>query len=427
MLKLLRKAWSNEFFQGSVFLTISSLIANLLNYFFNLLTGRVLGPVGFGEITALFSYITIFSVPLTVITFVIIQKLGAQEGSRYQYAKSLENWFLEKLKKLSILLLPIIVIIPFISRITNLSHSASYFLFPLLLFSIIGSIYGALAQGIHLFLGFSIVGILTLIVKLTGPILVWAGIDGLLTVLIFLLLSYFVSFVGCYLVTLKKFQQKEVINSPKINKRILNVLFHPQLITTFISILAITALNNADLIFVKKFLSPHEAGIYSSWSLFAKIILYFVGPLVGMGYIFFVHKESEKHHDKALIISLITLLITSIMAYLFYTYFSSFIIDLFFGEKFKAVIPILTQASIFGSLYTAITFLNNYFIAKKSSFALMLPTLFPFYLFFLFLIPRSISNIINLNITFAAIICTIYLVAYAHRFFYNKAHGDAVS
>ena len=76
MMKLLKKLWANEFFQGGFFLTSSSFTINVLNYFFNLLAARTLGPSGFGEITAFFSYNNIFSVPILVVTLVLIQKIG---------------------------------------------------------------------------------------------------------------------------------------------------------------------------------------------------------------------------------------------------------------------------------------------------------------------------------------------------------------
>lgn len=424
MTKLLKKLWSNEFFQGGVFITTASILGNILNYFFNLLAGRALGPIGYGEITALFSYSTILSVPILVITMVIIQKLGAKGESRLAFAKSLEDWFLARLKKWWPLTFAVLVLTPFLPRITNLSTTAAYAFFPLIILSLISSFYGALVQGLRLFFWVALIGITSAALKLLGALLalIWGG--SVTTIIVFLLVStIFGTFAYHYIIT-KMIRPASIKTRTVITRRALSLLIDPQFSITFISLLAITVLNNADVIFVKKFFSPIEAGIYSSWSLFAKIVLYAIGPLTSVGYIFFTSRENETFHRKTLLISLTTLFLISIISYLSYTYLSAFIVNLFFGQKFNSVIPYLGYASIFGSLYTGITFVNNYFIAKKEKFALILPIMIPIYILFLFASGKNLLSVMRINIFFSTFVLGLYLIVFASGFFYNRAHGE---
>src|SRR3990167_3186841 len=93
MKKTLSKYWKNEFVQGGFVFTVFSFISSFLNYLFNFFAARALGPAGFGEITALFSYITIFSVPTIVMTLVVIQKVGSKGHESERFALSLQTWF----------------------------------------------------------------------------------------------------------------------------------------------------------------------------------------------------------------------------------------------------------------------------------------------------------------------------------------------
>lgn len=420
----IKKIWGNEFVQGGVFLTISSFLVNILNYLFNLLIGRFLGPSGYGEVVALFSYMSVFSVPIMAISFVLIQKVGSKSTYRIEYAKSLESWFLNKLRRWSIVFFTLFVgTIPFVSRATNLNPLSSYFLIPLAFFGFLAAFYSALSQGLRLFLLFSVVSLIGIVIKFSGALPLIFKLGGLPIVLIFLLSSSIISYALYYYY----FKCKLPVNSSrgvqKIERKALSILSQPQLIITFFSILGLTALSNVDIIFVKKFLSSYEAGIYSSWSLFAKMILYVLGPLASLGYVFFASNIDSDGQKKTLNISLVFLFIIAIASYVFYTNFATPLIILFFGVKFQGVSPYLGLASIFGSLYSAIAFVNNYFLAKKSLYSLILPLFFPFYLIGLFLIPRHIESVMTLTIGYSIVTLFVYFIAYLSSFFYNARDG----
>ncbi len=420
----IKKFWNNELLKGGAIFTIASIFNNVLSYFFSILAARGLGPVGFGEITALFSYMTLFSVPMLVMSLVMIQKIASKGELSEHFSLSLEEWFLAKIKKWWILIIPFVLISPYIPRITNLSAMSGYFLILLTALAVVGGFYIAMLQGLKLLIWFSAVNLLSTVLKLSGAIFVYVGIDGLLTIMIFLTLASLLTILIPHMAIRKNVipDKKHIVS--KLNKRLLEAVFNKHVMVTSLSIVAITILNNADIIFVKKFFSAYEAGIYSSWTLFAKIILYLTGPLTTVSYIFFARSTTEKHHKKVLTASFGLLLAVASVSFLFYRYSSLFVIQIFFGNKFNAVAPYLTSASIFGSVYATIVFINNYFLAKKNNFSLILTVFIPVYILLLFLIPKTLASIISLNIYFSLFIATLYLVAYTGIFPYNLTHGN---
>ena len=159
MLKHLKILWSNKFFKGGIFYTAASFLINIMNYLFNLIAGRSLGPQGYGELTALFSYLTLVTVPMVVLSNFVIQKI-AETTDDVVIAKSLENLFWEKLRKWSFLLFLLIFLSPILSNFTNLPIFLSFSLTLFFILTLISSMYGSLLQGLQLFFIYSLLGIL---------------------------------------------------------------------------------------------------------------------------------------------------------------------------------------------------------------------------------------------------------------------------
>ncbi len=420
-----KKVWDNNFLKGGLIFTVASFIGSVINYFFNVLAARGVGPSDFGDITALFSYMTIFSVPTLVMTVVIVQKIGSKGANSKNFVIAVQRWFGEVLKKSWIYMIPVMIFIPFVSGFTNLSVVSGYSFIPLVVLSFIGSFYGALLQGLSLFTWFSIIGIVTVLVKLLGPILVLLKVDGLTTIILFLFTSMAVNLFLSVKILSGNLKKGSIAPTHVIRKRIKDALINRQVIVAFLSLLALTAFNNLDVIFAKKYLQDTTAGIYSTWSLFAKIIFFLIGPITTVSYVFFSQKTSEKSHERVLIYSLVTLLGIGVASFIVYKYFAGVLIYYFFGKAFERVIPYLATASIFGFLYSVIAFCNNYFLAKNSYLSLLLALFIPLYTIMLFLIPKNIASFINLNLSFSSCIGAVYIIASVWSFFYNRRRWNS--
>lgn len=406
----IQRLLQNSFFQGSVAFTLSSFIINLLNYFFNLLVAKKLGPDGFGEISSMFAFIAIFSVPMTVMSMVLIQKIGQQKKHQYAYASSLDRWFRSKIIHLRFPILAVCALFPLIQYATNLSPITSAAILPLIIIGTVGTFYSSLLQGLHLLGWASIVGVVVVTIKLFGVLVPVGGSGELVSIVAALLLSSG-SMVIIPQTILRNHFQATKHNVFHHTSRLRHVLHHRQVLITIASLISITIIGNFDVVTAKRVMSPLNAGVYSSWGLFAKIILYGLGPVLTMSYIFFSSKKNESHHNRLLIISLITLLGVGCFAYALYTFFGSLIVTRLFSVTFAPVVPFLPLASIFGTLYAGVSLLNNYFLSRGSLYSLIMSVGVVPYIIAIVMSGRSLLTYMFANIIATGIIFIIQLSA----------------
>ncbi len=408
MQKKLKSVFQNEFIRGGAFFVISFNMANIINLAYTLIAVRLLGPIGYGEVTALLAYLMIISVPLTVITTVVTQKVSESDENAGSTAIIIEQFIWKTIRKYWYIVMLSIAITVFIPYLTNLSVEASLFLIPLFWALFLFSIYGAFAQGMRMFLMYSLVIILSPGIKLIGPVLSKYTNSGLFVVLLFLLFSYIIPFLWIY----KEFvahAKKNKLTAAPLERKLINILTNKQFLITTASILGITLLNNFDIIFVKRFFSDHDAGIYSSWSLLAKMIFYAIGPISSVSFVFFSSKKQSENHNKTLYLSIALLGIIGFISFIFYSTFAKTIILTLFGEKYYAILPYLGYASIFGTLYSLINYINNYFLARKSMGALILPIMFVVYIGTVFTFGKTLETIMLIDIYFSVSIMLAYL------------------
>ncbi len=422
MQKLLKKLWSNIFFRGGVFYTASSILANVMNLLFNLIIGHSISLSGYGELTALFSYLTVLTVPMLVFSNYLIHKIAGATDT-IVLAKSLENLLWKYTRRWFFVIPLLFFLTPLISKLTNLSLFLTFTLILFAISTIISSVYSSLLQGLQLFLIFSVLGVVLTFIKLLGAILVLFGLDGLFTIISFLFLS---TILGI-LVSIRVFRSHVKLKStniqsvPVIQKKLIHLLKNPQFQLISLSTFALTIFNNADVMFVQKYFASSAVGIYSSWSLFSKIIFYILGPFISISFIFFSSRQSQNNERKTLHISLVALLAVGIAGFIAYKYLALPILYIVYGgNKFYAVAPFLAKASIFGSLYTGVTFINNFFLAKRSWISSISFISMFLYIILLFFVKRDLSSVMNLNIFFSAGLFITYVVLYIKFFLIKK-------
>lgn len=413
MRKKISALFRNEFIQGGIVVTGASMLVNVINYLFQSAVAHSLGPTGLGEIAALFSYASIVSVPMVVLSMLVIQKIGAAKENKFNKAFQIEQYFIHQLKRFFPIIIISFITIPVIPRITNLSLTTSAIIIPYIFLTLITLLYSALLQSVKLFAIFSAISVVGVIVKVMGVLTVSYFTIKLLGIFIFLLLSLLITFILSRLYLYKNMKLVAQKYEP-IDKKIRTILLSGEFLITLFSLLAITAFNNIDIIFVKKFFSYADAGLYASWSLFAKIILYILTPLISVAFVFFSNRQEEKAQRKTMIGFIILMAFVATSSYIAYNYAGHIIIPLFFGNRFLPVVPYLGTASLFGSLYATIFFVNNYFLAKMSKLALLLPAAIPLYVGLLFFFRNAIESIFMLNVYFAGGLAIMYIFSYGY-------------
>lgn len=409
MKKVLDGLINNRFVRGGSVLMITSFVVGFLNYLFNSLSGKFLGPGGYAEIAAYAAYLTIFSIPIQVITADLIRRLGQKGEKKLSYLKNWEKFLISKIFKWGFLFIPYFLSSFIVKDFLNLTLPFTLTLFFVLAASFISVFYLSSLQGIHAFFWYSFIVVFATLVKLTGPILVYLKIDGLLTIALFLGISAFIPILLGKIILGNLL--KKIIPADKTSyQRISSMFFNKSILILFLTFFFLNFLNNIDVVIVKKLFSQNVAGLYGAWSLFAKMIFYLAGPLIAISYIFFSDIDQKKTHLKGLTAGVFMIFIFGIVMFFVYKTFGNFLILLIFNEKYLSISQYLPLAALFGTSFTLINVLSAYFIARGSTYTLISVMLIPFYIFFLFLSRNSISTIMIVTVTFSILISILLIV-----------------
>lgn len=393
MKRKIQQLIASPYISGSIFLTLSNIIVSFSNYFYNVLAGRSLGPQGYGELGALFSYLTILLTPITIISTIIIQKIGKSGDQALSLTQAIEQWVVLRLKRWFLIGIVLVLVIPVIPTLTHLSFYSSITLVLLVLSAFVGVFYGSALQGLHFFFITALISVIAAVIKLIGPVLVTFGIGGYVTIIGFVLLSSTFGLVVSYMKVHSVVNQHTVKKSPLPKKRLLHILFQPYLWLSSFSLMSIVLINNFDIIFVKRMFNANEAGVYVAWSLFSKMILYALGPISSISFIFFSSVKERNKHSIILILLILLIFCIGIGSFIIYSYYPQVVLNLVFGTKFSMIIPYLPIASFLGTSFAILTILNNYFLARNDKRALCVFISLPFYILGLILFHQNIQEV----------------------------------
>src|SRR3989338_3598369 len=322
--------FSSPFIKGGAVLTLSAVIVNICNYFFHFLSAHSLGPKGYGEITTFFSYTSIISMPLSVLSTIFVQRISAAGSNRNQYVSSLVNYFWQTVQKNWFIIILLLLITPIIPRVTNLSLSSSLFLFPFIILGIFSSFYSSILSGMRFFTLILILSSISGILKIISiiPSYFRLGYTDLVIAIQFITGFCMLFVYYCFIrVPLNSNPQTPLIS---VNNKIISLLKSKQFRITFLSTVGLAIFGTADILYVKKFFSPFDSGIYNSWNLLSKSLLYVLGPILQISFLFFaegIEKEKSKKIVMSSFILLIMLVIGSIIVYIL---FPQFIIKILF-------------------------------------------------------------------------------------------------
>jgi len=406
----MKESFRSIIIKGTFVLTISNFLVSGLNYLSNSLSAKSLGPSGFGELSTLFAYISIFYVPLTVLTTLIIVKLGRSKDNRSLIAQQIEQWFKSKLIERRLLVGILFTTVIFIPYLTNLSPLSSLVLYLLIGLGVMSTFYFSILQGLHLFTKFSLLLVLISVSRLLGTIAAYLNIGGIQSIYLGLVSGGIIS-----VVLAKKFiPHSAAIGTTTLSIKVRDYIMRKQTLLTSASLLSVALLVNVDLMIVKRVFSPEMAGIYSSWSLLAKIIGYFTAPLLAVSLLFFSAQESKKDQKKILYFLMSSIIIVGSLILLLYEKYTTEVLLVIFSSKFLEIAPLAPYAALFGMLVTIIALVSNYHISNGSISALITPVVIPIHICLLIFFGISLENIITINVGSAFFTAGILIVSVLH-------------
>lgn len=364
MKKHISRIIKHPLISGGSIIFVGSFVANILNYVFNLLMGRLLPVSEYGiliSLVALVTLLTLFQSSFTTLFAKFSAKYSATGNTSGLSSLVWSGTKITGMLSLCSLVVLIVLIIP----ISQFLHINSPFVIGVMLFSIIFAVLYSLPAGILQgklkFFLVSCINILGALSKLLlGFVLVSLGM-GVMGGAIAILFAFCVPYVLSYAYVLKKYK----INTHKEG----NVKFLEEFKKVsgpfLFASAAITILQGTDVIFARHFLNSIEAGQYAALSVMGKAIFYITAPIY---FAFFplIAQKKEKSESTVGTLMLASGIIfaCSLFFTLVYFIFPELIIRIFFPSPAYSILSsYLGLYSLYVMVFSLCFLLFNYFLS----------------------------------------------------------------
>jgi O-antigen/teichoic acid export membrane protein len=358
---------------------------NLFNLLYNLFMVRYLPPIDYGHLNSLLALFMVISVPAATVQTAITKFVSPlQVQGEYDHVKRLLRHFLIVTFIIAFLIFLLISMAsPLISSFLQISsHMLVILLGVSLLFAMMNPVPWGGLQGLQrygsLILNLIINGGLKLAL---GIIFIFLGFR-LLGAMGAISIASFVTFI-LSLFMLKWYLPK---TNPLVHERKDTSGGNPSYVAEIyyyffpvgISLLCFMLLTNVDLILIKHFFSPVDAGYYSIAQMAGKIILALPLPLVTVMFPKLASLPTKAQNKEALSIlsqslTMASLLCIAVAALCFL--FPPFIIKVLSGKVYLECIPLLRWFSINMTLF-ALNFILLYYHLSRQKRGFLHPLLF---------------------------------------------------
>lgn len=396
--------------KGSLIILTGSMVANVGAYAYHVLVGRLLGPVIYGEFSALLSLFYLINIGSGVIQ-TILTKYFSQLRARKLFSQ-VPSLFGIAFRYISVISMVGFVLVILLSKQLGIFlHISSdyfmwlYFIFISYIFSVINI---SIMQAFQLFLASSVVTNIGTLMRLVFGVL--GASFGLIGVLIGNIISNLLSYVIFFMPIWGVIRVKSTpLSITKVDAVSYSL---PTLLATFGTI----ALYSQDVLLVKHFFSAYEAGIYASLAVLGKIIFY---ASAALGFVMFPmiveKKELKLSHHRMVLGALSGVALLSGMLTLGYFLAPAFIVRLMYGTAFDGAIPYMGLFGLFITFFTLVNLLVTTFLAIEKTRVWMISLGAAFVQAIgIWFFHTSLYQVIYINIAVSAIACIVLLVYYRY-------------
>ncbi len=369
MKEYIKLVTNNALFSGSAVMIIGSNLVNASNYLYHVIMGRLLGPSAYGELSALFSLISLLGIIPMSFGLVIIKFISS--AKKEEETKGLINWFSRRIYYLAIFMTVCIILLsPLISAFLNIKNNFLIILIAgTFLFSLPSFLNKSVLQGLLRFKEMIISILAESGIKLIlGVILVLfgfsvAGAIGAITVAA--LVSFIIS--RNYLLDYTKIKGHV---SPSVRSIILFTL--PVLCYSF----ATTSLISTDLLLVKHFFTSHDAGVYAAASTLGRIIFFGTAPIASVMFPLISKRKSEgQEFDKIFLYSLGLTFFISLGVIFLYLLLPVHSVNILYGSVYVEATKHLVLFGIFIALFSLSISFVSFFLSLNKTKMVLVPVL----------------------------------------------------
>lgn len=383
--------------RGSLIVLIGSLGGSFLNYLFHLLIGRLLTPSEYGVLISLFSLLYITSVPGGVLG-TTATKFASKYKARGDFRAVTETlvWISKILSVLCLVLFCLSFLfrdqVASFLKISDPLLPAFFFVFVAL--TLLGSTPIGFLSGLLRFRAFSFISFLGPLLKLLLGVGFAALGFGVLGVTWGLIISSLLTIIVS-LVLLKKNLRFPFAGSSFVKSDLLKYT-----LPTTVALLALTSFYNADVILVKHFFSPEEAGIYSSVVILGRIIFFGLSSVVLVAFPMAAEKyENGKDPFGVLRSSLLLVVPGAAIGVLVYFFFPRFLVMVLFGSQYLLAAPYLGVFALFMGLYAVVDLVSRLFLSIGEFRPVVFLVIFSvLQILLLYLFHETLAQVIYVNI-----------------------------
>lgn len=359
---------TRKLFSNSLIVILGTLVASVFSYLFNMLMGRMLGPQGYGEMSALLSLLMIISViggAISTVSMRYSSELFAKDN--FSALKKFFSYFSKYIFYLSLILIFIsLFVVKPISNYLSIEDVTPVLITLLsLLFLLPININRGFLQGVQNFRIAAALNVLEMAARLgLGILLVTLGfyVNGALSAVV---LAVGISYLVSLLPIKKTFFSSKKDKTPtkfKFDRREIINYSWPTLISSIF--LAISL--NLDIILVKHYFSPFEAGTYAAISTIAKIILYVTAPVATVMFPMISERKTKgSKHYSIFLFSLLFVVIGSLLILGLYVIAPAKVISILYGSQYINFFYLLPEVGLALVLYSLVNLMVNYYLVIR--------------------------------------------------------------
>ena len=359
---LFKKITSHPLIFGSLIIFLGSIISSFLNFLSNLFVTRNLSVADYGAIASLFSVATLFGFIISAFVPTIIKFASDSFATKNLaavkalYKKIFFLFFVFGFSIFSFFSL-------FSKQIGAFFNIQQYQLIPLIgLMSLFGCLFLINTSIIQAKLSFgylTFINFLASLIKLAFFalfILIGYGLTGIMWAnLLSTVIPYMISFIPISFI----FKSYDVTETVRLKKII------SYGVPASLSAIAFTSFTTMDILLVKHFFNPHDAGLYAGVSLVGRVIFFLTAPVSTVMFPLVIQKkaQNEKYHT-IFELALFLVVVASIGLSIFYYLFPVFTIEFFIKNKeYLNASYLLSLFAVFASIYAILSILINYFLS----------------------------------------------------------------
>ena len=357
--------YNDKLVRTSSLLFITSMVSNVFNYAFQIVMGRMLIPQEYGLMNALFSLLSILSVPVAPLFTVVARKTSEYKAKEdFRSIGSLYRKFSNK-----VLLFGISGLIIFslgAPYIRDYLHAPSTI--PILILGI--AIVTTFAQPLNMAVlqgvqNYKWIGINQ---GLGGPakllftvMLVLAGfsVNGVMAGMVL---------TGLLLWSLSYWPLRNYTSPVAAYESAIQHISFREVVPVFLALFAFAILTQADMVLVRRYFSAHEAGIYASAAILGKAVMYLPGAIVIAMFPMVSGQHALNQSSRHVLVKslAITVSLSGAGAALFLL-FPGWIMGILYGTRYAAACEVLKYYGIAMLPMALLMVLMNYLIARKQT------------------------------------------------------------